>query len=93
MSSLLDTKRKAFIKDCTNDSIKQDHLNTRFNLLRNELEKFLQKITDGGDKRDNNRLIKVCQQWMKTVKEPKSFESIQDQIDWLNKITLQYGLV
>uniref|UniRef100_A0A7M5XE85 Uncharacterized protein n=2 Tax=Clytia hemisphaerica TaxID=252671 RepID=A0A7M5XE85_9CNID len=91
MNSLLRTKRKEFTKEArtsssTNtDSMEQNQLTIRFNLLRNGLEKFLHQITEHGEKRDGQRLVNICQQWLKDVQEAKEFDSIQEQIDWLRR--------
>lgn len=93
MNSLLRTKRKEFTKEAktsssTNtdvNSMEQNQLTIRFNLLRNGLEKFLHQITEHGEKRDGQRLVNICQQWLKDVQEAKEFDSIQEQIDWLRR--------
>ena len=90
MNSLLQAKRKEFTKGVTPpttdvNSIEQNQLTIRFNVLRNELEKFLLQITEHGEKRDGLRLVKICQQWLKDVQEAKEFDSIQEQIDWLRR--------
>lgn len=88
MSSLLEAKSKPLaVKKSSatgNSNVESDPLNVRFNLLRTQLEQFSRQIADNQDERDDSRLLNICCEWLDEMQQPKIFDTIQQQISWLN---------
>ena len=96
MSSLLEAKSKPLTvkknpsstttttTTTTNRNVESDPLNVRFNMLRTQLEQFSRQVADNQTERDDSRLLNICRQWLDEMQQPKIFDTIQQQISWLN---------
>lgn len=94
MTSLLDAKRKVLSKGSSSSSfclLEQERLNDRFDELRDNLEKFLKRISIDGEGRDEKRLLLIFQTWVNEKKDFKSntFESLDQHLSWLNRTVVK----
>ena len=92
MSSLLEARLKPLTRKRPGESLRNDNnlaplsntLNSRFSLLRTQLEQFSRQIAENEDERGNDRLVNICQQWLNEIRQLRMFDTIQEETVWLN---------